>query len=112
MAAKRRPGRPKKRVDGAAVAELRTSIASLNERIRTAEADPESSDAHLAALYNAKTSAVAKLAKLTGEDEVTMQMIVRSSAWRQCMTDLENALVKHPEAAAAVVKVFEALEAT
>lgn len=95
---------------GSAVEELRRTVAQLTRKLEALEGDPDVSPAHYAQVANAKTSAVAKLARLTGEDELTPQMIVRSKAWRDILATLEPIFARHPHALAEIAAALRSLE--
>jgi hypothetical protein len=52
------------------------------------------------------------IGQLTGEAQLTEAKIVRSEAWRNMLTRIEQVLGKHPEAAAELAEYFESLETT
>lgn len=95
---KNNPERAKSAAD-----ELRQTVAQIDARIAFAQANGSEP---LSPLYNSKTNALAKLAKLTGEDEVSMQQIVRSKAWADYLARLEAALEGFPDCWVTVEKAF------
>lgn len=92
-----------------AVEDLRRTIARIDAQLVRLEGE-DANASHLAQLYNAKTSAVAKLARLTGEGEVTGAMIVRSRVWRDLLDRLAPILEKHKAAAAEIAAALEEFE--
>ncbi len=52
------------------------------------------------------------IGQLTGEAQLTESKIVRSDAWRNILTRIEQVLAKYPEAATELAAYFESLETT
>ncbi len=92
-----------------AVEDLRRTIARIDAQLVRLEGG-DANASHLAQLYNAKTGAVAKLARLTGEGEITGAMIVRSRVWRDLLDRLGPILEKHKAAAAEIAAALEEFE--
>ena len=49
------------------------------------------------------------IGQLTGEAQITEAKIVRSDAWKNVLTRIEQALIPFPDAASALAKLFESL---
>ncbi|AKV03180.1 hypothetical protein AKJ09_09843 [Labilithrix luteola] len=103
------PARSSKRVSG--IENLRSVIEKFDEWIDAADEDSDVSMTARAALANGKANAADKLAKLQGEQEITMSQIVRSKAWQEMLKALEPVFAKHIEAANDFAAALEALEA-
>ncbi len=109
-AAKPKVDAPAPKLFASAVEELRSTIARVDEALELVESDVLAAPSQRAQLLRVKVDACDKLAKLQGEGELTMAMLVRSRLWREILGRLEPVFEKHPDAAADVAEVLEELE--
>jgi hypothetical protein len=93
-----------------AVDDLRATVVALDEHLGALRNDPLTSPGAVTQALRAKADACDKLAKLQGEGELTMAMIVRSRVWRELIEAFRPVMAKHPTAAAEFAEVLERLE--
>jgi hypothetical protein len=93
-----------------AVDDLRATVVALEEHLGALRNDPLTSPGAVTQALRAKADACDKLAKLQGEGELTMAMIVRSRVWRELVEAFRPVMAKHPAAAAEFAEVLERLE--
>jgi hypothetical protein len=94
---------------GSAIRQLVDTVADIDrqlEEVREGSSDAEDGGvilvpplSHIASLTRVKVAALAQIARLRGEGEITPAMIRRSRAWQDCLAVIEGVLAKHPEAA-------------
>jgi hypothetical protein len=89
---------------------LRRTIARIERRIDRLERDPDANESALAPLYATLTSAMQRLARLTGEGDLTIPMIVKSKAWREVLDIIDPILTEHPEVAEKIALALEAAQ--
>jgi hypothetical protein len=105
------PSRPRASGKVSGVEELRATLALYDQRISDARVDGASPSVW-AHLLQGRATTCDKLARLQGEGELTMAMIVRSKVWLDIRAALRPVFEKYPEAATEIAEALEALEAT
>lgn len=103
------------------LSQLRATLGLFDASIREAQAQDAkaretengayaTSGSYWVSLLRGRAAAAEKLARLQGEGELTMAMIVRSRAWREVLSLLRPILERHPEVATEIADVLEALD--
>jgi transcriptional regulator with XRE-family HTH domain len=97
--------------EGTPLVERYRALARQTEAaVARARADENTSARDVASLVQSLNKIYWHIGKLTGEADLTMAMVVRSSAWREFSMRLEQALARHPKAAADVAALFASLD--